>query len=246
MQFLAIYWEWVLRMIEKFVALDIETTGLNPAEDKIIEIGMAKVEQGRIVSQYDMLINPRLTLSPRICDLTKITQDMLVNQPSIEEIIGEVIEFIGDAPILGHNIIFDYSFIKKAAVNQHKTFEKQGIDTLKLARRLLPEVPHKNLEYLCQYFQIDAGNSHRAYDDAVSAMQVFYRLHELHPEDAGFDELIALNYNVKKDSPITPAQKRYLTALLAMHGISFTEDIDALTKSRASKVIDSIISQYGR
>ena len=125
-------------------------------------------------------------------------------------------------------------------------FKKSGIDTLKLSRRLLPEVPHKTLEYLCGYFGIDAGNSHRAYDDALSAMKLYEKLHQIKPDDTGFDELIELNYSAKKDSPITAAQRKYLIALTEKHGLEPVEDIDALTKSRASKLIDNIISNYGK
>ena len=117
---------------------------------------------------------------------------------------------------------------------------------MKLSRRLLPEVPHKTLEYLCGYFGIDAGNSHRAYDDALSAMKLYEKLHQIKPDDIGFDELIELNYSAKKDSPITAAQRKYLIALTEKHGLEPVEDIDALTKSRASKLIDNIISNYGK
>ena len=233
-------------MINSFVALDIETTGLNPAEDKIIELGMAKVQDGSIVDSYSTLINPNIILDQRIIELTGITQEMLAGKPVIADIIQEVIDFIGDLPLLGHNIIFDYSFIKKAAVNNKLKFDKSGIDTLKIARRLVPEAENRRLSYLCEYFSIDAGNSHRAYDDAISAMQLYYRMYGINPNDTGFTELTELNYSVKKDTPITPAQKKYLTALVTLHNVELKEDIETLTKSRASKLIDGIISEYGR
>lgn len=246
MPYSVIYLEWDIRMINSFVALDVETSGLSPDNDKIIEIGMAKVLDGELIDKYSTLINPKRIISSKIVELTGITQDMLEDKPAIEDIIDDILEFIGDYPILGHNINFDYGFLKKAAVNSGYSFEKQGIDTLKLARRLLPEVEHKNLDYLCNYFGIDAGNSHRAYDDAVSAWRLFLSLYNVKPDEEGFNELITLSYSVKKDVPSTPAQRRYLLALINMHGINIDEDIDSLTKSRASKLIDGIISQYGR
>ena len=233
-------------MIDSYVAVDVETTGLNPADDKIIEIGMAKVYKGCIQESFSTLVSPGLVIDERITRLTGITTEMLEGQPVMSDIIGEVIDFIGEAPILGHNIIFDYSFLKKAAVNSGLKFEKQGIDTLKLARRLLPDIPHKNLEYLCEYFNIDAGNSHRAYDDAVSAKRLYEKLWGIKPDDAGFDELIQLNYSAKKDSPITAAQKRYLGVLVQKHNLALDVDVDLLTKSRASRMIDKIILQYGK
>lgn len=233
-------------MIKDYVALDLETSGLNPSDDKIIEIGMVKVLDGEIVEQYDTLLNPQEKLSARITELTGITDAMVCTQPVIADRIEEIVAFIGELPLLGHNIIFDYSFLKKACVNHNISFERGGIDTLKIARRLLPEVEHKNLDYLCAYFHINPGNSHRALDDAMSAHQLFLKLHSLKPEDEGFVIPVPLQYAVKKDTSITAAQKRYLISLITYHGITMQQEIDSLTKSKASKIIDNIISEYGK
>ena len=212
-------------MINRYVALDIETTGLNPAVDRIIEVGMARVEAGNITQKYSALVYPGITVSDRITELTGIHNEELTGKPRIEDIIGEITEFIGDWPVLGHNVIFDFSFLKKAAVNNGLTINDDGIDTLKLARRILPEVEHKSLSFLCGYFNIDPGRSHRAYDDAVSASML---------------------YSVKKDSPITPPQKRYLAALVEKHNIKLEIPMEEMTKSMASRQIDTIIAQYGK
>ena len=199
-------------MINRYVALDVETTGLNPAVDRIIEVGMARVEDGQ----------------------------------RIEEIIGDITRFIGDWPILGHNVTFDFSFLKRAAVNNGYTITDDGIDTLKIARRLLPELEHKNLSFLCQYFNIDPGRSHRAYDDAVSASVLYGKLEKLKPEDNSFSNTTKLVYVVKKDSPITPPQRRYLAALVEKHNINLEIPVEEMTKSMASRQIDTIIAQYGK
>lgn len=233
-------------MINSYAALDIETTGLNPAADKIIEIGVARIENGEVVDTYSELVNPQIQLSSRISELTGITDNMLCDKPCIGDIIEAVVCFIGDLPILGHNVIFDYSFIKKAAVNNKLTFDKEGIDTLKIARRLLPELPHKGLEYLCKHYGINPGNSHRALDDAISASKVFEEMKKINPEDKGFWAADKLNYTVKKDSPITPAQTSYLISLVTKHNIDLKCIIESLTKSQASKMIDGIISEYGK
>ncbi len=233
-------------MINNYVALDIETTGLNPANDKIIEIGMAKVENGVVTDKYQQLINPERPIDDRITQLTGINDNMVENAPIISDIIEDIIAFIGELPILGHNVIFDYSFLKKSAVNNKLSFEKDGIDTLKIARRLLPEVEHKNLECLCEHFHIDAGNSHRAYDDAISAKCLYEELYKIKPDDDSFEKAQALNYTVKRDVPITIAQKNYLSSLVSYYKLELKEPIDKLTKSRASKLIDNIISEYGK
>lgn len=233
-------------MINTYIALDLETSGVNPASDKIIEIGMAKIVDGEVVSTYNKLFDPSLELSDRITQITGISNEMLKGMPKINDCINEIIDFTGDLPLLGHNIIFDYSFLKKAAVNNNLRFEKKGIDTLKIARRLLNDVPHKNLEYLCSYFQIDPGNSHRALSDALSAKKLYDRLYEIKPEDDAFETAIQLNYSVKKDTPITAAQKRYLGSLVAFYDIKLNKNIDSLTKSEASRHIDKILSEYGK
>lgn len=233
-------------MIESFVALDLETTGVNSSTDRIIEIGLQCVINGEVVREYNQLVNPGRKLESRITELTGISDEMLVGKPGIEQIIPEVIEMIGDLPLLGHNIIFDYGFLKKAALTSGFTFDKKGIDTLKIARVLLPQLEKKNLSVLCDYFDIDTGNSHRALDDANSARLLYYKLHEIKPDYEAFDVPTQLVLNIKKEVPITLPQKKYLNDLLKYHNITLDEDIEMMSKSRASKVIDGIISTHGR
>lgn len=233
-------------MINSFVALDLETTGVNAASDQIIEIGMVRVIDGKIEKEYNQLIYPGFEIDARITNLTGITNEMVGDKPKISEIIPEVLDFIGDLPLLGHNIIFDYGFLKKAVINAGGTFAKSGIDTLKIARRILPPDQKKNLDVLCAYFGIDAGNSHRAFDDARSAMELYFKLYEVNPDDFGFENPQELVFAVKKESPVTPAQKRYIKALLSFHNLQSKCDIEMLTKSQASKMIDSIIGEFGK
>ena len=233
-------------MIDSYIALDLETTGLNPAYDRIIEIGMAKVEQGNVAATYSTLINPGITVGERVVELTGIHNNELTDKPRIEDEIRNILDFIGDYPILGHNIIFDYSFLKKAAVNNNLVFPSAGIDTLKMARRILPELEHKKLDYLCEYLKIDPGNSHRALDDALSASGIYWKMYTIKPDDSGFEIPSELVYSVKKDSPITQAQRNYLTALVVKHNVKLDIPIDEMTKSIASRNIDKILSEYGK
>ena len=233
-------------MINSYIALDLEMTGLNPATDRIMEIGAARVIDGQIEETLSTLVNPQVPLSDKVMDLTKITPQMLQGKPLIEDVIEQLVIFTQGLPLLGHNIIFDYSFIKKAAVNHKLKFERDGIDTLKIARRVLPDLEHKRLEDLCTYFAIDPGNNHRALDDALSAMQVYQKLYEVDPQDKGFSETIKLHYNVKRETPITPRQVTFLSELLEKHQIVLEADIKSLTKSQASRMIDKIRATYGK
>ena len=103
---------------QSYVAIDLETTGLNPKIDKIIEIGAVRVVDGVAVQEKSTLVNPHLELSERIQELTGIQDSMLQDAPGIQEVIGEYIDFCQELPLLGHKILFDFSFLKRAAVDQ--------------------------------------------------------------------------------------------------------------------------------
>ncbi|MGN0515128.1 MAG: PolC-type DNA polymerase III [Lachnospiraceae bacterium] len=233
-------------MIDSFVALDLETTGVAPASDRIIEIGAIKVINGIETGRFSTFVNPRMVIPDRITDITGIDKSMVKDAPVIDEVLEDLMSFCEGLPLLGHNIIFDYSFLKTACVNRGYQFEKDGIDTLKLARKFLPDLPSKRLGELCKYFAIDSGHSHRAYDDARSAWKLYEKLCEQNSENAEFDKVIKLEYSIKKKSPITPAQIKYLNGLIKKHHIVPDVEIESLTKNDASRLIDRILSSYGR
>ncbi len=234
-------------MIESYIALDLETTGLRPSEDQILEIGAVKVVNGEICDRYETLVNPGMAISPRIRELTGIDDAMAATGKDTKTAVTELVDFCSDLPLLGHNILFDYSFVKKNAVNLGLAFEKEGVDTLKIARALLPDLEHKNLSYLCSYYRIKQERAHRASDDAEAAMELYKRLAAEFPESK--TELFApkpLICKVKKQGPITAAQKGYLNDLIKYHKISLSVRIETLTKNEASRIIDKIISEHGR
>ena len=114
-------------MLQDYVVLDLETTGLSPKTDRIIEIGAARVRQGKIEQVYTTFVNPGRELTEHTKELTGIKDEDLENAPVIEDVIIDFLGFAGEDCLLGHKILFDYSFIKKAAVNQKLSFEKDGI-----------------------------------------------------------------------------------------------------------------------
>ena len=164
-------------MINSYISIDLETTGLNPKQDKIIEIGAIKVMDGRKADTFSTFVNPGRKLEERITELTGITQEQVDAAPEIENVLPQLLEFLEELPLLGHRILFDYSFLKKAAVNQKFTFEKQGIDTLRIARVFLPQLEHRTLEYLCKYYEIP-HTAHRAIGDAEATSQLYQLLAE--------------------------------------------------------------------
>ena len=171
-------------MLQDFTALDLETTGLNPKTDKIIEIGAIRIRDGK----------------------------ELMRAPVIEEVLPALMDFLMDDVLVGHQILFDYSFLKKAAVNQGIPFDKKGIDTLKLARKFLPQLPSRRLSDLCCYYGIET-TSHRAGSDALSAAMLYERLVQDFPNEEAYrpSELV---FHVKKESPASKKQKKgYIVCL---------------------------------
>lgn len=233
--------------ITSFVCFDIETTGLDPMEDKIIEIGALKVKDKKIVAVFKEFINPRMKLPPKIVEITNITDAMLENTRSEKEVIEDFLAFVGDDIIMGHNVTFDYSFIKCAAMSYGHTFHRYGIDTLDLSKRLHTELPSKSLENMCKYYGIRNDNAHRAYDDAKATTMLYVNLcnafYEALPDVFLPKEMI---YKIKKTRQVTEKQKNYLLELIKYHKIEPIPDIDSLTQSEASKMIDSIILMQGR
>ncbi len=241
-------------MIEDYICLDLETTGLNPKTDKIIEIGAVKVRNGEIIDSFETFVAPERKLEQRIVELTGITDEMLENAPSKEEVIPKFIQFAGEDILLGHSVLFDYSFMKRAAVNCKLTFERQGIDTLKIARKFLPELESRSLGFLCSHYQI-AHNAHRAMADAIATVNLYKKLCELFYNEEDFKPA-PLVYKVKRETPITKPQKERLYRLLELHKLSLEQDsdmskflemeVDKLTRNEASRYTDQILSRYGR
>lgn len=234
-------------MIYDYIALDVETTGLNPARDKVLEIGAAKIQGGKVCETYEALIRTGVPIPERIQQLTGITDEMQKTGRKAEKVFPEFLAFCGDLPVLGHNVQFDFGFLKQGAVNLGLTFEKEALDTLKIARRVLPDIPSRTLPAMCAHYRVDPGKSHRALDDALASHAILWKLwEEFGEQDPDAFELHTLSYAAKKQSPITNSQKGYLNDLLKYHRIETNICIEDMTKSEASRMIDRIILEYGR
>ena len=233
--------------MREYVSLDLETTGLEPKKDRIIEIGAAKIRDGEVQETYSLLVDPRIKIPERITDLTGINDQMVEGQPFVEEAVKGLLEFCEERPLLGHNLMFDYSFVKHSAVNMGMPFEKQGMDTLKIARVLLPDLESRSLQRLRQYYQIPQQEAHRALEDALTTFRLYERLRtEFVEKSPELFEPKTLIYKVKRQSPITPAQKRYLQDLVKYHRINLDVEPESLTKNEASRLIDRILGTYGK
>lgn len=162
--------------MSNYIFLDIETTGLNPDVDSIIEIGAILVRNGEIAERYSTLLHFEGKIPLRIKNLTGITEEMLAGAPRLGDIEDEFLEFLGNHPIVGHNINFDVNFINQKLGLK---LENVLIDTFDLAQFILPRAVSYRLETLTELLGVKGGVSHRALDDAESAYRVFYRCLDL-------------------------------------------------------------------
>lgn len=164
----------IIGCMSSIVAVDIETTGLNLDEDVIIEIGAVKFNGRRVEDEWSTLVNPHQPISNFITQLTGITNNMVRNAPTLQDVIGDLIGFVGDVPVVGHNISFDLSFLRRA----HALTSNIDIDTYELAAVLMPTASRYNLSALAQQLGILLPATHRALDDARVTHRVFIELVE--------------------------------------------------------------------
>lgn len=169
------------RECDEYVVIDIETTGLSPEKDRIIEIAALLVDGGETAGEYATLVNPDVTLERKIVELTGITNEMLRNEGiPIKNALEELVKFVGNRPIVCHNANFDYSFLMtEAKRNQVRLFRSQCKDTLVLARRRVSGVQSYTLNDLGEYFGFEAKEVHRALPDCRLTYQLFEKLNEL-------------------------------------------------------------------
>ena len=234
-------------MQNSYIAFDLETTGLRPASDRILEIGAVKVEGGEVTGTYETLIDNGISIPPRITELTGITEEMVKGCPGMREAVEGFLAFAGDMVLLGHNVMFDYSFMKTSVVNLGGKFERTGMDTLSIARYCMIEPEKKSLDSLAAWDGIKQEHQHRALDDAMTTARLYERLKEEFGEKRpDLFEGKPLIYKAKKAAPITNSQKAYLRDLRKYHTIESNVKIELLTKSEASRMIDSIILQHGK
>ena len=160
-----------------FCALDTETTGLRPSEDRIIEIGAVKFDKSGVLGTFSTLVNPRVLIPPFCTELTGITNKMVFGQKEFCEIAGDFLDFLGEETIIvAHNAQFDLRFVNAELERMnHEILPNRAIDTLRFSRWTYPENGHWTLQYLANQFKIEVKSAHRASDDARVCMELFFK-----------------------------------------------------------------------
>lgn len=160
-----------------FVVIDLETTGFNPERAEVIDIAAVRVEGGIITDRFSSLVYPGFFIPDRIKELTGITNAMLIGQPRIEEVFPQFLEFIGDSILVGHFVEQDIRFLDKYYRRLYgKRFKRPTLCTLKLSRKLFPELKKYSLESLSDFFGYETNGIHRALKDAELTAHIFLRI----------------------------------------------------------------------
>jgi DNA polymerase-3 subunit epsilon len=206
-----------------FAVVDLETTGTAPGRSRIIEVGAAKFRGGECLGTFQTLVNPGCEVPPFITVLTGITEAVLIPAPSIEEVLPSLLEFLGDAVLVGHNLRFDTSFLDAALhASGRRPLQQPRVDTLALARRLLAgEVPDRRLSTLARFFRTGTEPNHRALDDVLATAEVLHGL----LERAGTFGILALDDLLAFPSTAAALAKLPLAARLPRRpGVYLFED----------------------
>ena len=164
---------------DTFVVFDLETTGFSPSKNQIIEIGAVKVVNGSITERFSTFVNPKVPIPFEIEQLTSINDDMVLDAPTIDEILPKFMEFCQDAVMVAHNADFDMSFIKHNCSALGLECEKTVLDTVALSRVLLPALNRFKLDTVAKALNVSLAHHHRAVDDAACTAEIFGRLVEM-------------------------------------------------------------------
>ncbi len=170
----ALYGKCDLTLEDEMVVFDLETTGLSNATCEIIEIGAVLIRAGEVLSRYGTFVKPKTEIPPDITRLTGITNEMVADAPTIEDVLPEFLAYIGNRPLIAHNANFDVGFLKAAADAQKRTFSNPYLDTVALSRYLNPSLKKHKLDIVANHYGLGEFDHHRAADDAEMLANIFF------------------------------------------------------------------------
>ncbi len=234
---------------DPFVVFDIETTGFSPINDRIIEIGAVKVEHGKITDRFSTFVNPDMPIPFRIEQLTGISDSMVLPAPKIDVVLPDFLKFCQGAALVAHNASFDVSFISRNARLLGMPFAPTVLDTVSLARMLLPQLNRFKLDTVAKALNISLENHHRAVDDAGCTAEIFVAFLDMLKQRglANVDQLNGLN---TMDADHIKKLPSYHIIILAKNDIGRVNLYRLVSKShidyfyRRPRIPRSLLSQY--
>ena len=229
----------LLAFVDDFVVIDLETTGLDPEYDEIIEFGAIKVIDGKIDSTFSMLVKPSNIIRDYIAELTGISNDMVENSPAANEALPHFLEFVGSYVVVAHNANFDINFLYDNC-NSHlqRPFANDFIDTMRLTRRIYPNLQYYKLEKTAHALDLPSSTFHRALGDCHVTLDLYNHLRSYVNEN-----------NLDVDSLLKPWSARDITATTTMFDSNhqlygktcvFTGTLDKMTRKEAMQTVVNI------
>ncbi|MBL0388951.1 PolC-type DNA polymerase III [Tumebacillus sp. ITR2] len=232
----------------EWVVFDTETTGLNAAENTIIEIAAVKMKGREIVGEWTELIDPGVPISAKITELTHITNDMVRGKRKINEVLPEFRDYVGDAILVAHNAEFDLGFIRACAMRiGMEPWDNIFLDTLPLARKIYPKEKNYRLGTLAKKFEVSLLNAHRALDDTVALAKIYqYMLKDM--VEKGFKSLAQLN---EQDGEVDYSRQRPFHATILVKNKTGLKNLYKIVSEshlkhffRVPRVPRSLIAKY--
>lgn len=232
----------LLCLTSDYVVVDLETTGLDTDWCEIIEISALKVRNDEIVDTFDCLVKPENEIDDFITELTGITNEMLQSASNIETVLPAFLDFVGDEILLGHNVNFDINFIYDNKIKLNDTpFKNDFIDTMRIARRILPELKHHRLLDVAKHFSIVPNTQHRALADCRTAFSCYLCLKKAIIESGAESTWNQSNRSAVKARDIT-ADTSVFDEEHPLYGklCVFTGKLEKMTRAEAMQIVANV------
>lgn len=228
---------------EKIAFVDIETTGLGVTRDRIIEIGILRVENNQVTQRYQTLLNPETYVSPNIQAMTGITKEELDDAPTFYEVKDDILDLLKDCAFVAHNVRFDYGFLRNEFARSGISYSSRHFCTVKLSKYLYPQFPHHNLDAIIQRFGFPCEKRHRAFDDAKVICDFYQHVLKNLPEDV---LLSAVNLALKKPTLPTAISPDILASLPEAAGvyIFYAENRSPLYVGKSINIRERVMSHF--
>lgn len=249
----------IIAFPDTYCVIDVETTGRSPQWDHIIEVAAVKISDGRETGRFSSLIQPPSMpggthVDEFIAALTGITDEMLAGAPFAPDVLAELAAFVGDTPVVGHYVGFDINFLYDSFDRYlDRPFSNDYIDTLRIARKLHPEMSHHRLADLVDLFGVTHNNAHRAMGDVEATAECFARLKdevlERYGSEGEFQKAFQLggSHSVKASDIQGDAQKIDEDSPIFGCACVFTGKLEKFTRAEAMQIVADLggINQDG-
>lgn len=229
----------LLEFVDDYTVIDLETTGFSPSDDEIIEFAGIKVKSGVVVDTYQTLIKPSMEVDDYISSLTGITNDMLSDAPALIDVLPQILSFVGDDIIVGHNVSFDINFLYD---NCNKllsyAFRNDYFDVMRISRILLPNIKHHRLKDVAKELEIPITSSHRSMADCETTLKCYQELQWRHGESIVATFPILKNKDKFNAKNITAETDSFDESNpLFGKNVVFTGKLDRYTREQAAQMV---------